>query len=231
MKSKKVTTRPNPLPIADSDRVLDIGGGMNPHPRADYVIDLEDFETLKSYGNLEKIGRFNSETWIVHDICSDKPFPFPDKYFDFAICTHVLEDIRDPLKVCREIQRIAKAGYIEIPSVESELTCNLESRHYVGRWHHRWLVEITEKGLNFRMKPHQVNGYWKTQIPRSWWRKNSASQIQGFLWTSQFECQEIYYNYDELEHYLETFVEERNVYPRYRYRFWDSLKKVKSIFA
>jgi hypothetical protein len=32
-----------------------------------------------------------------------------------VICSHTLEDIRDPLWVCSEMIRIGKAGYIELP--------------------------------------------------------------------------------------------------------------------
>ena len=221
-------SRPDPLPINDTNLVIDIGGGLNPHPRANYVLDMQDFATVKPYNNSEKIGRFTSDTWIVHDICSSKPFPFPDKFFDFAICTHVLEDVRDLLRVCEEIQRVAKAGYIEVPSMESEITHNLETRHYAGRWHHRWLVEVTEGDLIFRYKPHFVNGYWKTQLPRSWWKKNAPERdIRGLLWKDSFKYQEMYYSQREFIKFLEHFVQERQGYPNFRYYLFDWLKSFK----
>ena len=43
-------------------------------------------------------------------------WPFPDKTFDFVVCSHLLEDVRDPITVCRELCRVGKAGYIETPS-------------------------------------------------------------------------------------------------------------------
>jgi ubiquinone/menaquinone biosynthesis C-methylase UbiE len=43
------------------------------------------------------------------------PYPFPDKHFDFLICSHVLEHLKDPVRTCSEFSRIAKAGYIEVP--------------------------------------------------------------------------------------------------------------------
>ena len=39
-----------------------------------------------------------------------------DGFFDFAICSHTLEDVCDPVWVCEELARVAKAGYIEVPS-------------------------------------------------------------------------------------------------------------------
>ena len=45
-----------------------------------------------------------------------EPLPFPDGSFDFIYCRHTLEDIYDPMWVCREMGRVGRAGYIETPS-------------------------------------------------------------------------------------------------------------------
>ena len=66
-------------------------------------------------------GHFTAATWIRQDICGGR-WPFDDHFFDFAICSHTLEDVRDPLHVCAELMRVAKAGYIEVPSRVKE-TC------------------------------------------------------------------------------------------------------------
>ena len=42
--------------------------------------------------------------------------PFPDKSFDFIIAFHVLEHMSDPKSFLSELQRVGKAGYIEVPS-------------------------------------------------------------------------------------------------------------------
>ncbi len=52
----------------------------------------------------------------MRDICDHEPYPFGDQEFDFVICSQTLEDVRDPIWVCSEINRIGKAGYIEVPS-------------------------------------------------------------------------------------------------------------------
>jgi len=43
------------------------------------------------------------------------------KEVDFVSCSHVLEDLRDPIRVCEEIVRVGKRGYIEVPSKTAEL--------------------------------------------------------------------------------------------------------------
>src|SRR5689334_2177711 len=79
--------------------VVDVGGGASPFPRADYVIDALPYDARETLGRLN-VGiepRFTRETWRQLDLCDRKPWPFPDKFFDFSVCSHLLEDVRDPI--------------------------------------------------------------------------------------------------------------------------------------
>ena len=58
------------------------------------------------------------------------------------ICSHTLEDLRDPLWVCAELVRVAKAGYVEVPSRAAEQSRGWEHPRIAGLSHHRWLIEI-----------------------------------------------------------------------------------------
>jgi len=115
-------------------KVVDVGGGAAPFPRADYVIDAIPYEKLGtgSDGNIhEKLGiepRYSAERWIQTDLCDRRPWPIADKSFDFAICSHLLEDIRDPIWVCSELRRIAKAGYSDSRFDEGQDKRKRESR-------------------------------------------------------------------------------------------------------
>ena len=93
--------------IGPDDRVLDVGGWACPFNRADWVLDSEPYETRGYYATIGLPAsqggdreHFTRETWIRRDICDHDPWPFPDKFFDFSICSHTLEDVRDPLFVC-----------------------------------------------------------------------------------------------------------------------------------
>jgi hypothetical protein len=148
--------------LPDSALVLDVGGWASPHPRADWVIDLGPYETRNWYETIggaprEHTERFTAETWVVHDICAPGPWPLEDARFDFAICSQTLEDVRDPVKVCLELSRVAKAGYVETPAAAAELTRGIESPLWCGWRHHRWLVEPEGDGLVFVAKPHHVH--------------------------------------------------------------------------
>jgi len=148
--------------LPDSALVLDVGGWASPQARADWVIDLQPYETRNWYetiGGRRREGeeRFTAESWVVHDVCAPGPWPFDDGAFDFAICSQTLEDVRDPVKVCFELSRVARAGYVETPAAATELTRGIESPLWCGWRHHRWLVEPEGDGLVFLGKPHHVH--------------------------------------------------------------------------
>ncbi len=98
---------------AAAARVLDVGGWYRPFNLATHVIDLQPYETRRRHDALdpEDAERFDAARWTVADICAG-PWPYPDGFFDFAVCSHVLEDVRDPIAVCRELCRVARAGYV-----------------------------------------------------------------------------------------------------------------------
>lgn len=141
--------------LPDDALVLDVGGWAAPLPRADWVIDLLPYETRGLYVHRAEPGteRFTADTWVQRDICGAEPWPFRDDQFDFAVCSHTLEDVRDPLRVCEELCRVAKAGYVEVPAPVEELTFGLHGP-WVGWSHHHWITELEGEGLRFTMKPH-----------------------------------------------------------------------------
>ena len=69
------------------------------------------------------------------DITRDR-LPFGDKEVDFLYCRHTLEDLLDPGWTISEISRVAKSGWIETPSMASELARGVEGM-WRGFHHHR----------------------------------------------------------------------------------------------
>ena len=47
---------------------------------------------------------------------TDKKLPFRDNEFDFVITSHVIEHVNDFQFFIKEIERISKQGYIELPT-------------------------------------------------------------------------------------------------------------------
>ena len=149
---------------AANARVLDIGGWYQPFNLATHVIDLCPYVTRRCHEAVdpEDVERFAADTWVVADVCAP-PWPYPDKFFDFVLCSHLLEDVRDPIAVCREINRVGKAGYIETPSRLREIFSKDRlfsllllrgSMPEVGFYHHRWFVEAAGTHLKLpRRRP------------------------------------------------------------------------------
>ena len=213
--------------IGPTDRVLDIGGWARPFNRANYVLDIGSYETRGVFGSQGPEEEFFSkETWIARDLCDRNPYPFSDKYFDYVICSHTLEDIRDPIFVCSEINRIGKRGYIEVPSLESELTLGIEHRSYAGRYHHRWLVDIKQNDIIFTFKYHIIHFHWKYHLPNR--HKSNLTPhrlVQYLFWEKSFSYSEsVLFEGSDVSTYLMTCVEKHGKYSRWQYAF-DNLKQ------
>jgi len=194
--------------------VLDIGGWADPFERADWVLDLMPYDTRGLY---EREGwvvprsipdRFTRERWIQRDICDHDPFPFEDGSIDFVICSHTLEDVRDPVWVCREMNRVAKAGYIEVPSRLEEQSWGVMGQYGVGWAHHRWLIEVEGRGIEFVLKPHSLHGRLDQHLPPGFWPLLSeAERIESLLWEDGFSCHErVFVDEAESDAYLSEAV-------------------------
>lgn len=124
--------------LVPSDTVVDIGGWAAPFNRANFVVDIAPYETRGIHGFYgPKTEYFSKKTWIIHDLNCQKRLPFKDKEIDFVICSQALEDIRDPIRLCSEIIRIGKRGYLEVPSRLLESSMGVEGKNHAGYAHHR----------------------------------------------------------------------------------------------
>jgi SAM-dependent methyltransferase len=202
------------LALPEDALVLDVGGWAGPVNRADWVIDLMPYA---SRGALMPDGfgpgpeRFSADRWVISDICGATPWPFADDFFDFAICTFTLEDVRDPIRVCAEMSRVAKAGYIEVPSLLDELSWMIPEPgggRWLGHDHHRWLCTLGGGELVFLSKFHSLHSRRSLRIPPRWARQLTVEdRVLSHFWTRSLPACERpaidAYPFDELEHELE----------------------------
>jgi hypothetical protein len=195
--------------LDDGALVLDIGGWGKPFTRADWVVDQMPYETRGLYGrDGDDDERFTADTWVQRDICDRDPFPFADDQFDFVICSHTLEDIRDPIWVCAEINRVGKAGYIEVPSRLEEQTLGVHGP-WVGWSHHRWLVDVGPGRIEFSFKPHLLHGRATDHFPPGFnLQLTEEERVETFWWTGSFDYVERMFIDDpkELDDYLADYV-------------------------
>lgn len=198
--------------LDESAVVLEIGAWADPFPRADWVLDLMPFESRGLYSHApERTAvakeRFSAERWVARDACSSEPYPFEDDYFDFVVCSHTLEDLRDPVRVCAEMNRIAAAGYIEVPS-RLEEQCPGVNGPWVGWSHHRWLVDIEPPSISFVHKPALLHGKPELQVPPSYHRSLPPERrVSWLFWEGTFDFGErIFYDPEDLDRYLGEVV-------------------------
>jgi hypothetical protein len=185
--------------------VLDIGGWAAPFARANCVMDLQPYETRENPQPDSE--RFTQATWVQRDICDHEPYPFDDKQLDFVICAQTLEDVRDPIWVCSEMNRIAKAGCIEVPSRLEE-----QSYGFQGPWtgwsHHRWLIDVGPGAIEFAHKPHLVNGREQDRFPPEFRQTLSDEErVSTLWWEGSFDFGErIFAGAEDLDRYTADFV-------------------------
>lgn len=113
-------------------RVLDVGAGYLPFPRADVLVDF-----------VAPTGASPQHEIVTCDLGRD-PLPFPDKSFDFVYCRQTIEDMADPFHALAEIERVGNAGYIETPSPMAELCRGVDggAPPWRGYNHHRWIAWV-----------------------------------------------------------------------------------------
>jgi hypothetical protein len=191
--------------------VLDVGGWGRPLARADWVIDLMPHETRGLYGrDGEGEERFTAATWVQRDVCSHEPWPFADGQFDFAVCSHTLEDVRDPVRVCEELSRVADAGYVEVPSRLEEQS-PMETQPGIGWSHHRWLVDVDQAAqrIEFVFKHGTVYNDRQARFPPGFHATlTDEERVSELWWEDGFSASErVMISADELDPYLVGFVD------------------------
>jgi uncharacterized protein YbaR (Trm112 family) len=128
--------RPRP---PEAGLVLEVGSGDAPHPRADVVIDKYVADNFERAADLDL-----TRPLVVAD---GHRLPFADQTFHYVIALHVLEHATDPRRFAGELSRVAPAGFVQVPSRESDLTF---------AWpFHPWLIDRSGDTLVFSPQENQ----------------------------------------------------------------------------
>jgi len=114
--------------IAPNDLVLDIGSGGWPFKKANHLADKYPDKTSHRVEAMVRDQRPFFEVDLEH-------LPFNDRDYDFVFCSHVLEHMDNPGQAIRELMRVAKRGYIEVPTRLSDVLFNFTKIPNHHRWH------------------------------------------------------------------------------------------------
>ena len=112
-------------------KFLDLGcTHINYWKEANHFADIVDYSKEFSKKNLN-----------FTLLSPNQKLPFKDKEFDYVILSHVLEHVSNINEFTKEVERIAKAGYIELPTKLADnlvIGCDEED---IG---HKWWMEFDD---------------------------------------------------------------------------------------
>ncbi len=164
--------------IKKGERVIDLGSGDKPFWRADIFLDklsLGNVQRFSSSGPVKELGLF-----VDGDLTKT---PFKNKAFDFSFCSHVLEHVEKPELAIKEIVRISKRGFIELPDGMAEMMVPYQS--------HLWFIFQSNNQLVFVRKSKRMHNalrennykyrylvkYFKKHFIRLYWEETIKYKI------------------------------------------------------
>lgn len=102
--------------IKPNDRVLEIGPGSTPFPRANAFLEfqfLSELEAIQQRGGALTKPNYQDRPISYYQ---GGRFPFDDGQFDYVLASHVIEHVSDPVSFMSEIYRVGGGrGYVEFP--------------------------------------------------------------------------------------------------------------------
>ncbi len=142
--------------IGAEEKVLDVGSGAYPFPYATMLVDLYTENTEHRHDDL----RTDGKPFKVADI---NHLPFEDKSYDFVYCSHLLEHVEDPVRACAELMRVGKRGYVETPSLMSDVLFSW------AKGMHKWITfVIADRIVFFEYSKRIIQGvrnpYWGESV-------------------------------------------------------------------
>lgn len=123
--------------VTEGGPILDLGSGAFPNAGADILCDGSLDDSRHRHGLAAVIDR-------PMVVARAEALPFRDGAFAFLIASHIAEHVEDPAGFCREMGRVAQAGYVETPS---PLADRLLEEEY-----HLWRVASSDGSLTFTGK-------------------------------------------------------------------------------
>jgi len=143
----------------ESGPILDVGGGAAPYGRASHILDIMPFDASRLEQNAwgADPSGWQRAHYTEFDLCANQKWPFEDGTFALGLCSHSLEDLRDPLPILQEMGRVCKRILVITPSRLLEQMRGADHPRYCGFFHHPWIVYQDGRELVFRRKTMLLN--------------------------------------------------------------------------
>jgi ubiquinone/menaquinone biosynthesis C-methylase UbiE len=174
--------------IAATDRVLEVGPGSTPHPRADVLLEKifeDEAEFRLQRGNTDVLQTDKKIVFYEGD-----RFPFEDKEFDYVICSHVLEHVTDPQGFLKEIYRIAKKGYIEFPTAYYDFIYDIPVHPIMLVYKQNKIFWLNKNETDIAAFKEFQYFFFETLKKEHYGMINTLREyfVQGIEWESEVEC-------------------------------------------
>src|SRR5262245_44299481 len=171
--------------IQPGRRVLDIGSVGDPFHPANILVELYLGPTILRGQPLATDGK----PIVVADT---HKLPFLPKSFDFVYCSHLLEEVEDPLEASKEIMRVGKRGYIETPTQGKDMLFawarNIQKWHVVAIGNNLCFFEYSNRqlaGINSTVWRDLICGKWQHPMQDAFWDNQDVFNVM-FQWTDRF---------------------------------------------
>lgn len=204
--------------IKSTDRVLEVGPGATPHPRSDIFLELRYEDVKERIAQSGNIGLLETSKEVVY--YDGGRFPFEDREFDYVICSHVLEHVRDADKFLKELQRIALKGYLEFPTVYYDYLYNFPE-HRLFLFEKMGVIYWMTKEESGLEHYKSIQKFFNISCELKYYNTINTFKnyfFQGFEWEGAIASQKVK-NIDEI-----TFSEEQIKLKPYRFTDEDARK-------
>ena len=143
----------------------------------DFASQLYGIDISKS--GIERTSEKKIKNIVELKIFDGYTIPYPDKFFDLAVCSHVIEHVEHPRILLREIQRISKKQVFEVP-IDFSFYVDRKAKHYLNYGH----INIFTPGLfrflllseNFNIL-REKNYFYPADIAKFMHRKNLVKRF------------------------------------------------------
>jgi hypothetical protein len=116
-------------------------------------------------------------------VADGERLPFASDAFAYAMAVHVLEHAEDPQRFAAELSRVAPAGFVQVPSRQSELV--------FGWPYHAWLIDLEDDELVFEPKGERIahfgeyfhRSYEDSPLLRLWWAAERSRWHHSLEWS------------------------------------------------
>ncbi len=160
-------------------KILDLGCSL-----ANYWKEANNFADIDNH--YESFKKLNLKYTKIEP---NKKLPFKDKEFDYVILSHVLEHVPNLIEFKDELIRIAKSGYIELPTKFYDNLVFGSDEPILG---HKWWFEYDDDNniLYYTKKVDAIEKFISVGTSWKFQKYFEDSFILQFYWNDNFEMKE-----------------------------------------